>query len=231
MFSYYGSKSKIVDLYPAPKHGLIIEPFAGSARYALKYFDREVLLVDRNETIIDLWKWLQSCEPSDLNRLPRLKSGENLNDFNLSVGEKLFMSFLVNEASTGGRLTATERSASKIDYKIKQTKKILYQIKHWKLELNSYESIVNQKATWFIDPPYQFGGEYYKYSSKQIDFQKLAIWSQEREGQVIVCENTKADWLNFKTIKPVFGGLRHSTEAIWTNEPTQYDNEQLKIAI
>jgi len=33
MFSYYGSKSKIVDYYPPPKHKRIIEPFAGSARY------------------------------------------------------------------------------------------------------------------------------------------------------------------------------------------------------
>ena len=31
MFSYYGSKSKIVDYYPPPKHKKIIEPFAGSA--------------------------------------------------------------------------------------------------------------------------------------------------------------------------------------------------------
>ena len=30
MFSYYGSKGKIVDYYPPPKHKKIIEPFAGS---------------------------------------------------------------------------------------------------------------------------------------------------------------------------------------------------------
>ena len=29
MFSYYGSKSKIVHLYPTPKFDKIIEPFAG----------------------------------------------------------------------------------------------------------------------------------------------------------------------------------------------------------
>ena len=52
MFSYYGSKSKVVDLYPRPKFDKIIEPFAGSARYALKYFDRDVLLVDKYEVIV-----------------------------------------------------------------------------------------------------------------------------------------------------------------------------------
>ena len=30
MFSYYGSKSKIVGYYPKPEHNKIIEPFAGS---------------------------------------------------------------------------------------------------------------------------------------------------------------------------------------------------------
>jgi site-specific DNA-adenine methylase len=35
MFSYYGSKSKIVKYYPCPAHDKIIEPFAGSARYSL----------------------------------------------------------------------------------------------------------------------------------------------------------------------------------------------------
>ncbi len=54
MFSYYGSKSKVVDLYPSPKFGKIIEPFAGSARYSLKYFDRDVLLVDKWEVIIKI---------------------------------------------------------------------------------------------------------------------------------------------------------------------------------
>jgi site-specific DNA-adenine methylase len=37
MFSYYGSKSKIIDHYPAPKFNKIIEPFAGSARYLASF--------------------------------------------------------------------------------------------------------------------------------------------------------------------------------------------------
>ena len=59
MFSYYGSKSKIVDYYPPPKHKRIIEPFAGSARYSLKYWQNDVLLVDKYEVVVNLWKWLQ----------------------------------------------------------------------------------------------------------------------------------------------------------------------------
>ena len=40
MWSYCGSKSKLVKHYPTPKHNLTIEPFAGSARYALRYWER-----------------------------------------------------------------------------------------------------------------------------------------------------------------------------------------------
>jgi len=37
MFSYYGSKKKIVKYYPEPVHDVIIEPFAGAAWYSLEY--------------------------------------------------------------------------------------------------------------------------------------------------------------------------------------------------
>ena len=57
MFSYYGSKSKIVDYYPPPKHKRIIEPFAGSARYSLKYFDREINLYDKYPIVIEVWHY------------------------------------------------------------------------------------------------------------------------------------------------------------------------------
>lgn len=47
MWSYYGAKTNLVGYYPKPKYDRIIEPFAGSARYALKYFDRDILLIDK----------------------------------------------------------------------------------------------------------------------------------------------------------------------------------------
>ncbi len=89
--------------------------------------------------------------------------------------------------------------------------------------------MINQKATWYVDPPYQFGGEHYKESNKTIDFEKLGKWCESREGQVIVCENTKADWMDFKPMIQ-FNGLRKTTtEAIWSNLPTAFDNEQISI--
>ena len=106
MFSYYGSKSKIVGLYPPPKYSKIIEPFAGSARYSLKYFDRDILLIEKYEPLVKLWKWLQIATEKDIDNLPILKRGEKISDFNLSEGESLFLSFCVSEATTTGKLTS-----------------------------------------------------------------------------------------------------------------------------
>jgi len=66
MFSYYGSKSRIVDVYPPPKFDKVIEPFAGSARYALKYWQKEVLLVDKYDVITDIWTYLINATEKDI---------------------------------------------------------------------------------------------------------------------------------------------------------------------
>jgi site-specific DNA-adenine methylase len=70
MWSYYGGKGHTVNLYPKPKHGLIIEPFAGSAKYSLKYFEKEVLLIDKYHVIVSIWHFLQQCSQKDILGLP-----------------------------------------------------------------------------------------------------------------------------------------------------------------
>jgi site-specific DNA-adenine methylase len=101
MFSYYGSKSKVVDYYPPPKYGKIIEPFAGSARYSLKYFDREVILIDKCISVVDAWLFLKSATIKDIDSLPKLKTNDNIDAFDISVGERALLSFLVNVGNTG----------------------------------------------------------------------------------------------------------------------------------
>ncbi len=215
MISYYGSKSKLVKFYKEPLHDKIIEPFAGSARYSLMHYEKDVLLVDKYEPIIEMWHWLQAATDSDLDNLPRLNQGDNLDDFNLSRGEFLFMSFIVNEGTTGLRKTTTKRAAPKIDFKIRTTKSILPKIKHWDIRLGDYKDIPNQKATWFIDPPYFKGGEYYPKGNKDINYNNLSNWCKSRDGQVIVCENSNANWLPFKTLKEHWGGIKKSTEVVY----------------
>jgi len=224
MWSYYGSKSKVVDLYPPPKFDNIIEPFAGSARYALKWFERDILLVDKYPIIVDLWNYLKQASVNDIMGLPDLKTGDTVDDFHLSTEEKWLIGFCINGGSAQPKKTAKDYNTwGKAK---KQISDSLFKIRHWNIELGSYEDIENQKATWFIDPPYQFGGEHYKESNKHIDFANLAEWCKSRLGQTIVCENTKADWLDFKPMKEMQGSRYKTTEAIWSNIPTNYDNVQ-----
>lgn len=231
MFSYYGSKSKIVNHYPPPKFQKIIEPFAGSARYSLKYFDRDILLVDKYEVIVNTWKWLQGCSPNDIKKLPVMKLGETLDDFDLTKEEKVFMGFVVQQGTTGLRKTVSSYAVDGIKSNLESIASQLFKIKHWQIRQDSYENIANETATWFIDPPYQFGGHEYKCSNKNIDFKQLSNWSIGRMGQVIVCENTKADWMDFKPMVEMQGAMFKTTEAIWSNYPTAYDNVQERLAI
>lgn len=40
-FTYFGGKYRIAPRYPKPQYNTIIEPFAGSAGYSLRYPERE----------------------------------------------------------------------------------------------------------------------------------------------------------------------------------------------
>lgn len=230
MFSYYGSKSKIVQYYPQPTHDKIIEPFAGSARYSLRYFEKDVLLVDKYKVIVDIWHYLQRASQKDILGLPRLVKGMDIRTLDLSDEEKNFLSILaVNGASHIG-YKVSHWGQRDFDRNMKNISSNLYKIKHWKIIQGSYEDLENENATWFIDPPYQFGGDAYKESNKNIDFTFLANWCKSRLGQVIVCENTKATWMNFLPIIQMKGIQFKTIESIWTNFVTQYDSVQLSLA-
>jgi hypothetical protein len=223
MWSYYGRKSKVVKKYPAPARELIIEPFAGTAVYALEYWDRRVELWDKYPVVVGIWKWLQKCSPKDIMGLPSMKGGDHVDDFTFECKEaRDLMGFIINQGSS-----VPKRSVSKVfgngkmELLIEREKKRIadniHKIKHWKIFLGDYKDIVNTNATWFIDPPYQYGGEYYHSSvnNKHIDYPSLAEWCKKRMGQVIVCENDKASWMDFKYLSDLSGSKHKTKEVIW----------------
>jgi hypothetical protein len=99
-------------------------------------------------------------------------------------------------------------------------------IRHWKVYNCSFEDCpYDREATWFIDPPYQNQPKAYAYDADAVDFQKLGEWCKSREGQVIVCENTGADWLPFRHFMTTHSchGLtdrnkQTNREAIWLSD-------------
>lgn len=215
MFSYYGSKSKLVNYYPKPTKDLIIEPFAGSARYALKYWDNDVILNEKYETVYNIWKWLQKCNENDILKLPTPKPKEDIRDYKLSIDELNFMGFLINRGSVSPKNKVGKFSDGLLNT-LKRVASNLHKIKHWDIRLGCYTELENKDATWFIDPPYQFGGEHYKESSLNINFSNLKEWIFSRNGEIIVCENTKADWMEFKPLKKIQGASNTNTiEAVF----------------
>ncbi len=218
MFSYYGSKSKIVKKYPKPLHNLIIEPFAGSARYSLLYWNKRILLNDLHEPIYTIWKYLIKATKKQIKNLPDIKKrGISVKDFDITYAEKILMGFMMNCGVSSPRFTYNERALN-MDL-IQTTKKTILHcinnIKHWEITNKDYKELENIKATWFIDPPYQYGGEHYPKS--KINYPELAEWCKSRKGQIIVCENSKANWMDFRPLSILSGNRKMSMEMIWTN--------------
>jgi len=145
MWSYYGSKSKIVRLYPPPLYGKNIEPFAGMARYSLRYFDRDILLVDKDPTIVRLWHFLQSCTVSDIFGLPDLTYKQSIEDCDISEDEELLLGFMVARGAASPQKIV--QKFSDIYYGKRRIARNLFKIKHWIIEMGDYREIVNEVAT------------------------------------------------------------------------------------
>lgn len=69
-FTFYGAKWRSAPHYPTPTHGTIIEPFAGSAGYAVRWADRRVVLVDADPVIAGLWTYLTRVSAAEIRSLP-----------------------------------------------------------------------------------------------------------------------------------------------------------------
>jgi len=215
MWSYYGTKTKIVSYYPKPLFDTIIEPFSGCAAYSL-YEDNwklNVILRDVNPKVIRLWKWLRDHATKELIMcLPQLNSGDSIPD-NLPIEAKWLVAFNSNRGSEDTRNFAG--NFNKWESRREIIANNLYKIRHWDIEFGSYDSLPNISATWFVDPPYMNGGLRYKYCDF-INYNKLGGWCLDRLGQLIVCENQDADWLPFKYLVEQQGSCYKRSELVYT---------------
>lgn len=227
-FSFFGSKWSMAPKYPEPRHGTIVEPFAGSAGYSLRYSDREVILVERDPVVSGIWKWLVTADKDDFLSMPSLRYGESLRDYNLPPVVKDLMGFWVGQSQWSPCFKVTKfadpsRPAGGMSCE-KYIRRCIDQvsyIRHWRIIQGHYYEAPDIRSTWFIDPPYQVAGKKYKFGSSQIDYPKLAEWCRDRDGQVMVCENEGADWLPFshfhtQTGSTYKGVRRLSKEVMWS---------------
>lgn len=225
MFHYYGSKYKIAGYYPKPKHKLIIEPFAGTASYSLLYYNSEVLLNDKFEKIYRIWDWLiNHADRQFILENSNFFAGQDISALNFPQPYKDLVGFCINRGSVTPKNIVQKWScqvkskpdwASTTHHKLHKVAESLENVKHWKVKNIDYQDLDNVEATWFIDPPYQVGGNLYV--ENHVNYNELREFCLSRKGQVIVCENSKANWLDFKPLIEITGQAKKSLEVIWTN--------------
>jgi site-specific DNA-adenine methylase len=222
-FYFYGGKHRAAPRYPKPIYNTIIEPFAGSAGYSVRYYEKNIQLYDADPVICGVWDYLIKVKSEEILKLPLIVN--HIDDHDLIQEAKWLVGFWLNKATTRPSKTPSlwirngvrpnsgwgqvirERIASQVDY-----------IRHWKIFNCSYENLENTEATWFIDPPYEKAGTFYKC---QVDsYEELAEFCKSRMGQVMVCENEGASWLPFQPFAIIKSstskrGKGFTREAIW----------------
>lgn len=233
---YYGGKWRAAPYYPPPRYDTIVEPFAGSAGYAMRYPDRRVILVEMYAVVAEMWRYLIGVSPEEIRRIPLVDAVDDLPSW-CSQGARWLVGFAMNAATThpckvlssgrkklraAGRVfegwseALRERIACQVD-----------SIRHWRIIEGDFSAAPDIEASWFIDPPYSNrAGSRYAHAA-EMDYERLAAWARSREGQVIVCENAGATWLPFRPFKKLKAGVngQGSEEVVWIKE----EDEKMKV--
>jgi site-specific DNA-adenine methylase len=228
-FAYYGAKHGLARSYPPPAFGTIIEPFAGAAGYSVFWATPQhtVKLFDKDERVVDLWRDLMFDTAGLVSEL----------DTQIKTGVVRHPILTIMRGGTTERLSG-RRSEKVNDWLIgnwssvrRRILKVAPLIAGWTIQQCDYRDIPNERATWFIDPPYQpfltDAGSLYREGSDGIRYDELSTWSQSRTGQVIVCEQEPAKWLPFRPLKRQNAqatntsgrGSQARTEVVWTRTP------------
>ena len=226
MFYYYGRKKQIARHYPEPRHQTIIEPFAGAASYALhsSYWKREVILVERDRRVAEIWRWLiESATEDSIRNLPNLRVGERSSEFLHIVHAATKMAFKYKRI----KVTPVLERNWEISKRVMAAS--LHKVKHWRIIEDDYTSAPDIEATWFIDPPYKSEpGDGYAHGSSALDYEALANWVNKRRGQVICCEGEYGDYLPFVSLLSSAGVAgKRSKEVVFYNYPG--DQPQLAL--
>jgi hypothetical protein len=232
-FGFYGGKWRdALKHYPQPCHDTIIEPFAGSAGYSLRYANRKIILCEIDPILAEVWRYLVRVKAREILAIPDLDIGASVDDLKVGQEAKWLVGFWLNRGASRPRRSPSKwmrdgiRPGSFWGSRVRQTiASQVSSIRHWQVLNCSYaDSPTPRTATWFIDPPYEAAGRHYRFGAEQIDYKALALWSRSRPGQVIVCENEGASWLPFRELADVktTRADKRSKEVIWLSSENGY---------
>lgn len=235
LFKWFGSKWLSAKRMPPPEHDTIIEPYAGSAGYSLRYAEKNVILCESDVNVNALWRWLiRDASEAAVREIPvGLPIGTDILSLDLAHGQKLLLKHWQRTNNVGDCWTIspwgdkpgqwTENTRARVAEEISA-------VKHWEIYADAFAAFYHfhddPSVTWFVDPPYQFN---YKYRGAAPDYAKLATRLQTLHGQVIaceaVCQKTGAvpSYLPFEffgsrvTSRRKAENNHHSKELLWTN--------------
>lgn len=210
---FYGSKWRRAATLPAPEYGTIVEVCAGAAGYSLRHHNREVVLIERDPKIADLWRWLIAASPADVRDLPLLEPGQTVASLGLPAGAGYLIGFWCGTGRTqpGQRLsTWSSRNGSRAGGKANRAMsgwspevraRVADQvkaIKHWTIIegdwLDAAHTLCDAPRTWVFDPPYQSpAGRRYRYN--EIDYASMgAFIDTQAPGQVLAFDQEGSTW-------------------------------------
>lgn len=217
LFKLFGSKWTSSKYYPAPKFDTIIEPFAGSAGYSLRHFNKNVILAEADGHVHNLWYWLINiATESDIREIPLgLPIGTDIRTIGLNMGQMLLLKNWQRTNNVGNCFTVspwgnlsgqwTENTRSRVASEF-------HLIKHWKIKTGAFDTRdyevpwtdVDNWTSWSTDAldllkdknlpkesTWFIDPPYefnYKYKSGPLEYPQLGKDIQALSGQVIVCE-------------------------------------------
>src|SRR6476660_4512199 len=85
-FLLYGAKWTAARDYGPPRRPYVIEPFAGSAGYAVYSEPPRATLVEKDPLIVALWRWLQRVPPHEIMAIPT--DIDNIDELPARFGEE-----------------------------------------------------------------------------------------------------------------------------------------------
>ena len=238
MFYYYGGKRRLAGFYPRPRHDVIVEPFGGSAAYALYHLDpartaapvKRAIVVEKDPRVCETWERLLAMEPDELRSYPIPEVGARTEDFLLMTAAAS------NRIARTRSMLVTERMPTVIERMFRQIAELLPHAKG-KVEVikGDYRLAPDVEATWFIDPPYHVNGRPQsrgmgyaeECNSFSLDYEALAEWCRARRGQKIVCEQSGATWLPFEHLRSARNSIGNKSDEVFWTDPV----DQLELTV
>lgn len=230
-FPYYGSAWRKArrGFYPAPEHGLVVEPLAGAAGYSTAHAVERAVLCDVDESI--------AVRSAEILRLPDIDPAGSVDDVpGLCPEARLLIGWWLGRARArparrpgawfaqypGSRFWS-EGVRRRLAHQVER-------IRRWEVHHCDYRQAPRATATRFVDPPYKGRpGRRYRHGSADIDYDHLARECARWRGLTIVAERQGATWLPFWYAGDICATRGRASEAVCILRDGIVDRPQLAL--